>query len=284
MRNTLKHFSVWQTGGRGPLPEGFAATVEDAGYRRLWVGGVRGELGNVEQALDQTDSLWLASGIVNIWGDDARTTAASYHRLEERHPGRFVLGLGTSHPERVSQYAKPYEAMQRYLDILDADGVPLERRVLAALGPRVLRLAAERSAGAHPYLTTPEHTAQAREILGTAALLVPEQTVVMTSDPEQARAIARPRLAPYLGFVNYCNNWRRLGFTEDDLAGAGSDAWVDALVAYGTVDEIAARVGEHITAGADEVCVQVLPLTAGGDIRPLLPTLADALSRWEATR
>jgi probable F420-dependent oxidoreductase len=278
----LKHFSVWRSAGGAPLPEGLAIAVEESGFRRLWLGGAAAELTNAEQALAETENLWLASGIVNIWGEDAHTTAASYHRLEERYPGRFVLGIGTGHPERFEQYTKPYESIQHYLDALDEDGVPEERRVLAALGPRVMKLAAARSAGAHPYLTTPEHTAEARRTLGPGKLLVPEQTVVLTADPDQARAIARPWLARYLGYVNYCNNWRRLGFTDEDLAGGGSSRLVDALIAHGTADEIAARAGAHIDAGADEVCVQVL--SESSDIRPEVHALGDALNRWEAAR
>jgi probable F420-dependent oxidoreductase len=279
---TLKHFSVWRPAGHLPLPDGYAAAVEAAGFRRLWVGGATADLQNVEHALAETENLWLASGVVNIWGENAREVAASYRRLEERYPGRFVLGVGTSHPERFEQYAKPYESMQRYLDVLDAEDVPIERRVLAALGPRVMALAGERSAGAHPYLTTPQHTAQARTILGHDKLLLPEHTVVPLADADAARAFTRGMLERYLGFVNYRNSWLRIGFTEDDLAGQGSDALVDAVFAHGTPDAIAAQVGEHILAGADEVCIQVLSPTQ--DFHADLHAMGEALNRWEAAR
>jgi probable F420-dependent oxidoreductase len=280
MSEQLRHFSVWIARGPAPLPEGYAAAVEAAGFRRLWVGGVASDLRNVERALAETENLWLASGVINIWSENAVDTAASFHRLEERYPGRFDLGIGTSHPERNARYDKPYEAMQRYLDILDDQQVPLERRVLAALGPRVMALAGERTAGAHPYLTTPEHTAQARTILGHGKLLIPEQTVVPITDADVAREVARGMLERYLGYSNYRNSWLRMGFTEDDLADRGSDALVDAVMAHGGADAIAAQVGAHVLAGADEVCVQVV--SAAQDFHPELTAIATALARWQA--
>jgi probable F420-dependent oxidoreductase len=196
---------------------------------------------------------------VNIWTADAPTVAASYHRIEARHPGRFLLGVGVGHPEATSDYRRPYAAVVSYLDELDAAGVPDDRRVLAALGPRMLRLSADRSAGAHPYLTTPEHTRRARGILGPTPLLAPEQHVVVEPEPVAARAIGRPAVAkPYLGLTNYTSNLRTLGFDDADLAGDGSDRLIDALVAHGDPAAVAARLQQHLDAGADQVAVNLL--------------------------
>jgi probable F420-dependent oxidoreductase len=171
------------------------------------------------------------------------------------------------------RYTKPYDKLVSYLDGLDEGGVPESGRVLAALGPKVLRLARDRAAGAHPYLTTPEHTAQAREILGADKLLVPEQKVVLSTDPARARALARKRLAMYLELPNYTNNWLRLGFTEADLADGGSDRLVDALVAWGDETAIRERVQAHRDAGADQVALQVLNEDKLGVLRTLAPVL-----------
>ena len=221
----------------GLTPE-LAAEVEALGYGAIWLGGSPGgDLAVVDTLLDATDHIVVATGIVNVWKDDAATIGADYHRITDRHPGRFLLGLGIGHPEADKQYRSPYATLVGYLDELDALKVPAEGRVLAALGPRVLKLAADRSAGAHPYLTTPEHTRRARQILGQGPLLAPEQKVVLEPDPERARAIGRPRVQnPYLGLTNYLSNLRRLGWTDADFAGGGSDALIDALVVHG--DEI----------------------------------------------
>jgi probable F420-dependent oxidoreductase len=201
---------------------------------------------------------------------DAKTVAESFHRINTAYPGRFVLGIGAGHPEHTQQYRKPFDALVDYLDELDEYGVPANQRVVAALGPRVLRLSADRAAGAHPYNTTPEHTAQAREIIGPNALLAPEHKVVPITRTDSARAVGRNALDGYnyLNLTNYVSNFKRLGFTDADLTPPGSDKLVDALIAYGTPDEIAKRLGEHLDAGANHVVIQVLPYTQ------LLPTLA----------
>ena len=217
----------------------------------------------------------LATGIVNIWAAPAATVAESYQRIESAHPGRFLLGVGVGHPEHTQQYQKPYDALVGYLDELDAANVPTSRRVLAALGPRVLALAASRSAGAHPYLTTPEHTAKAREQLGNTVFLAPEHKVVLTNDAEEARRIGREAVGFYLNLSNYVNNWLRLGFTEHDVSQPGSDKLIDAVVAYGTPEAIAARVTEHLDAGADHVAIQVL---GGQSEDALVHALADLAS------
>jgi probable F420-dependent oxidoreductase len=228
------------------------------------------ELDWVEPILDQTTTLQVATGIVNIWTAAAGPVAESFHRIEAAHPGRFLLGIGVGHPEAHQAYRKPFEALTEYLDALDEYGVPRDRRVVAALGPKVLKLSADRAAGAHPYLTTPEHTAQAREVIGPEAFLAPEHKVVLTTDADRARALGRKTLEVYLNLVNYVNNWKRLGFSDEDVAKPGSDRLVDAVVAYGTVDAIAARLKQHLDAGADHVPVQVL---TGPD--KLVPALAD---------
>ena len=243
----------------GLTPE-VVAEVEALGYGAIWVGGSPpGDLGVVEQLLDTTEHIVIATGIVNAWKDDAATVGASYHRITARHPNRFLLGLGIGHPEATQEYQQPYAKLVSYLDQLDDLKVPAEGRVLAALGPRVLRLSAERAAGAHPYLVTPEHTRQAREILGEGPLLAPEQKLVFETDPERARAIGRPRVQnPYLGLTNYLSNLRRLGWTDADFADGGSDALIDALAVHGDAAAIARGVAAHLEAGADHVAVQVL--------------------------
>ncbi len=205
-----------------------------------------------------TWSIVLATSIVNMWQDPAATVAASFARIAARHPGRFLLGAGAGHREATQRYASPLKTLGRYVDVLRADGVPRDGLVLAALGPKALTLAAERTAGAIPYLVPPEHTRQARAILGPGPLLAPEQKVVLDTDPQRARALGRSRVRPYLGLINYTGNLRRLGWSDDDLADGGSDALIDALVAHGSPSEVAAQLGRHLEAGADHVCIQLL--------------------------
>jgi probable F420-dependent oxidoreductase len=251
------------------------AEAEALGYGAIWLGGSPGgDLGVVDNLLDATGRVAVATGIVNVWKDGAATIGADYQRITGKYPGRFLLGLGIGHPEATREYRTPYAKLVSYLDELDELKVPADGRVLAALGPRVLKLAAERSAGAHPYLVTPEHTRQARQILGPGPLLAPEQKVVLETDPERARAIARPRVQnPYLGLTNYLSNLRRLGFTDADFAGGGSDALIDALVVHGDAEALGRGVSAHLDAGADHVAVQVL----GPDPLPALRALAGAL-------
>ncbi|OBG21879.1 LLM class F420-dependent oxidoreductase [Mycolicibacterium celeriflavum] len=248
------HHSMWQQLSADQL-----RAIEGLGYGAIWAGGSpAAELRWVEPILEATSSIKLATGIVNIWTAGAGPVSESYHRIDNAYPGRFLLGIGVGHPEAHTEYKKPYDALTEYLDKLDEYGVPKDRRVVAALGPRVLKLSAQRSAGPHPYLTTPEHTAEARRLLGPEAFIAPEHKVVPTTDAEKARAVGRKALEIYLNLTNYLNSWKRLGFTDADVAKPGSDRLVDALVAYGTVDAIAARLKEHLDAGADHVPVQVL--------------------------
>jgi len=237
-----------------------AAACERLGFKAIWIGGSPpADLTQMEELLEATTTMTVATGIVNIWTADPQPTAASYHRIENKYPGRFLLGIGAGHPESIGgRYAKPYAALVSYLDELDAAGVPVSRRALAALGPKVLKLSADRTAGAHPYLVTPEHTRRAREIIGADALLAPEQKVVLATDPATARTIARPTVKPYLNLVNYTNNLRTLGFDDDDIAGEGSDRLVDAIVVHGDGEAVRAGLNAHIAAGATHVPVNLL--------------------------
>jgi probable F420-dependent oxidoreductase len=269
----LGNVGIWRHPS-GLTPE-VVTEVEALGYGAIWVGGSPpGDLGVVEHLLDTTEHIAVATGIVNVWKDDAATVGASYHRITARHPGRFLLGLGIGHPEATQEYQQPYAKLVSYLDQLDELKVPAEGRVLAALGPKVLRLAAERAAGAHPYLVTPAHTRQARQILGDGPLLAPEQKLVFETDPERARAIGRPRVQqPYLGLTNYVSNLRRLGWTDADLADGGGDALIDALAVHGDAAAITRGVTAHLDAGADHVAVQAL----NPDPLPALRAMADQL-------
>ncbi|BBZ00631.1 LLM class F420-dependent oxidoreductase [Mycolicibacterium chitae] len=268
LKPDLGRYGVWTF---GPVSPETAVEIEKLGYGALWVGGSpAADLEFVEPILAATDSLQVATGIINIWTAPADEVADSYHRIEKAYPGRFLLGIGVGHPENTEEYTKPLDALVSYLDALDAKTVPTSRRVIAALGPKVLQLSAQRSAGAHPYLTTPEHTASARGTIGNTVFLAPEHKVVLTRDAEQARALGRQTVDFYLGLSNYVNNWRRLGFTAEEVARPGADRLIDAVVAHGTPDDIAARLTEHLELGADHVTIQVL-----GDPEDLLPTLAD---------
>ncbi|WP_418005034.1 LLM class F420-dependent oxidoreductase [Mycobacterium sp. PDNC021] len=261
--------------GRGATPRQ-AAEIEALGYGAIWVGGSPpAALDWVEPLLGATERLKVATGIVNIWTAAAGPVAESFHRIDTAYPGRFLLGIGVGHPEAHTEYRKPIDALTEYLDKLDEYGVPKEHRVVAALGPQVLKLSARRSAGAHPYLTTPEHTAQARELIGPDAFLAPEHKAILTTDADKARAVGRKALEIYLNLNNYRGSWKRLGFTDSDVAKPGSDRLVDAVVAYGTVDAIAARLKEHLDAGADHVPVQVL--TSPENLVPALTELAGPL-------
>ncbi|MEU4395669.1 LLM class F420-dependent oxidoreductase [Kribbella sp. NPDC023855] len=271
----LGRFGVWHQADKwGPE---LAAGVEQAGYGALWIGASpAADLRDAEVLLASTSSVVVGTSIVNLWKDDAAPVAESYHRLEEEHPGRFVLGVGIGHPERDREYKSPYESIVDYLDALDDGKVPVDRRMLAALGPRVLKLSAERTAGALPYLTTPEHTRRARETLGSRALLVPEQKVLLETDDEIARAVARDYLASYLKLSNYTSNLKRLGYSDEDIDNGGSDELVDTLVLHGTAVEIAEGLQAHLDAGADQVVVQQLG-KEGPDLLPGYEALATVL-------
>jgi probable F420-dependent oxidoreductase len=244
-----------------------AAELEELGFGALWFPGGHGDdsLDCARVVLDATQRVTVATGITNIWTEEPRGVAAKHAELAARYGRRFLLGVGISHRVRMDgiregMYDKPFSAMVAYLDELDAapEPPPVQERVIAALGPRMLRLSAERASGTHPYLTFPEHTRDAREAVGPDNHVAPEQGVVLERDPERARALARGFVERYLELPNYNRQWLRYGFTEDDLRDGGSDRLVDALVAWGDEDAIAARVREHLDAGADHVCVQVI--------------------------
>jgi probable F420-dependent oxidoreductase len=260
-----------------------AAELEEIGFSTLWSSGGfnPGLSSRFERLLAATKHAVVASGIVSIWPTPAGAMAAEVHELDTKYPDRFLLGLGASHAPIVQDYSRPYGHMVSYLDELDAaqPTVPKAQRALAALGPRMLQLSAERSAGAHPYFVPAEHTARARETLGNDALLAPEVTVVLESDPAKARELARTFTSTYLTLPNYTNNLRTFGFGDDDIAGGGSDRLVDAVVCWGDIDTVAGKVGRHYDAGADHVCVQVVG--SSSDSFPLAEyrELASALSK-----
>lgn len=272
MSVSLGRYGVWRH--ESGLSPDLAAEIEKLGFGAVWVGGSPpGDLALTESLLDATTSLTVATGIVNIWATPADEVAESFQRIAARHPGRFLLGIGVGHPEATSDYTRPYAALVAYLDRLDELGVPRDGRAVAALGPKMLDLARERSAGTHPYLTTPEHTRSTRERYGAGPLIAPEHKVVLDDDPAAARALGRPAVEkPYLSLVNYRSNLKRLGWAESDLDDGGSDDLIDALVAHGTPEQVAAR----LDAGADHVCAQVI--TPGmtepeGDLRRLASAL-----------
>jgi probable F420-dependent oxidoreductase len=255
-----KTYGVWRVEGKW-TPD-LAVGLEGAGYSILWIGGSRdSDLQVAEDLLTATEAVTVATGIVNVWSTDPEVVARSFHRLEERFPGRFLLGVGAGHRESFQdRYAKPYTAVSDYLDLLDAHEVPGDRRVLAALGDRMIQLAATRARGAHPYLTTPAHTAHARELMGPDAFLAPEHKVVLDAHPETARSIGRPVVdEPYLHRSNYLNSFKRMGYSDDDLVDGGSDRLIDDLVLHGTAADVATRLAEHHGRGADHVAVQLLP-------------------------
>jgi probable F420-dependent oxidoreductase len=257
-----------------------ASELEALGYGAIWFGEAAGReaLTNAGLLLAGTTRIVIATGIANIYARDPVAVAAGQKTLAEAYPDRFVLGLGVSHAPLVEQvrhhrYEKPVSTMRAYLDAIDEApyrAVPPSSRpirLLAALGPKMLQLAAERADGAHPYNVNPEHTAQAREILGQGRYLCPEQAVVLETDPRKAREIGRSFLAFYLGLPNYTKNFLRLGFDESDFKNGGSDRLVDAVIAWGDLIAVRNRIHAHQSAGADHVCIQVL--TANPQVLPL---------------
>jgi probable F420-dependent oxidoreductase len=281
---------VWSSALRNGDPHEIAAAageLESLGYSAMWIPDVGGDVfGAVENLLAATNTATIATGILNLWMHTAEETAANHSTLTAQHGDRFFVGIGVSHALLIDArieagaYRKPLAQTRAFLDALDAAPVPLavEDRALAALGPKMLELAATRTAGVHPYLVTPEHTHLAREAVGPGALVATEQGVVLETDADRAREIARANLANYFLLPNYTNNWKRLGFTDDEIAGSGSDRLIDALVAWGDEAAIAARVDEHRAAGASHVCIQVLTDTPRALPLEQLRRLAPALT------
>ena len=252
----LRPLAAWM--GRGLATPEFAGVLEEHGYGAMWIGGAKAETERLLPLLEATDRLVIATGIVNIWEYSADQVAIVALQLLERHPDRFLLGIGAGHPHRHVEATRPMDALERYFDALDSAGVPSERVVLAALGPKMLRLAAERSAGAHPYLTPPLHTAEARAILGARALLIPEQRAVLSTDRARVREIGGGNIAnPYFTIRNYRNNLLRLGYSAAELDEVRMSV-VNALVAWGEDSDIADRLRAHLDEGADQVALQLI--------------------------
>jgi probable F420-dependent oxidoreductase len=254
--------------------------AESLGYPTAWLGFGRAsvcDLALAECILDATSTITVATAIVNMWTNDPVEVAASYRRIAARHSDRFLLGIGIGHPESITAYRQPYATMVTYLDQLDAGGVPPDRRILAALGPRALRLAADRTLGTHPYLVVPDHTRAARQMAGPGVVIAPEHKVVLDTNPDRARAVGRAFVSdPYLKLANYTGNLRRYGYTEADFEGGGSDRLIDALVLHGSPDIIATGLRSHLDAGADRVAIQALTAN-GNDPIPAYRQLAHML-------
>ncbi|MFI6601581.1 LLM class F420-dependent oxidoreductase [Nonomuraea sp. NPDC050536] len=261
-----------------------AVEIEELGYGSVWVNegpGSKDPLVVASLLLSATSRIAVGTGIANLWGRDATAMAASRATVGEAFPGRFLLGIGVSHSTLVGSrghaYGKPLTAMREYLDGMDQaqPGLPEgdAPRLLAALRPKMLELSRDRAAGAHTYFVPPEHTALARDVLGHDRLLVPEQAVLLETDPARARQIARTHMAYYLTLPNYVNNLLALGYTDSDLADGGSDRLADAIVAWGDPETVVKRVRAHLDAGADHVALQ--PLS------PHAPDLTDALTQLQ---
>ena len=249
----------------------FAKRVEEWGYPALWIPESRGRnaLAHASWLLANTQKLVVATGIANIYARDPMAMANGQRGLNDQSDGRFLLGVGVSHRPMVQgvrghNYGKPVATMRAYLEAMREAPyqAPMPRdkplTIVAALGPRMMALSSELADGAHPYNTTPQHTAQSRSILGPGKLLCPEVWVLLETDPSTARRAAREALSRYMQLENYVNSWRREGYGDDDLTGGGSERFVDAMVAWGDEGAIRARIREHWEAGADHVCVQTI--------------------------
>jgi probable F420-dependent oxidoreductase len=288
----LKNLGVWAAtdGFSSPQAAAFAQRAEAWGYGALWIPEAVGRevFSAAAWLLANTSKLIVASGIANIYARDSLSAASAQKGLNEQSDGRFLLGLGVSHIPLVEglrqhRYGKPVATMRAYLrGMADAPyrsvpPVSTPKTVLAALGPHMLKLAADSADGAHPYNVTPEHTQQARALLGAGKLLCVEQAAILETDAARARAMGREFLSIYLGLPNYVENWKRLGFTDADIAGGGSDRLIDAVIAWGDEKAIRARLDAHWHAGADHVCVQAISRAAQPD-EHLLALLAPVQS------
>lgn len=255
MTMNLGRYGIWQRAADATI-EG-AKEVESLGFGTLWLGGSPpAELAEVEDIIGSTDHMIVATGIINMWRADAAVAASSFRRIEERYPGRLLLGVGIGHAESTREYRSPYDTMVAYLDELNGAGVPGDRMILAALGPRALRLAAERTVGTHPYFTTPRHTRTAREIIGSEAVIAPEQTVIVGNDDPRAGELAARFAERYLSLANYRNSLLREGWDAADLVDGGTESLIDEVVLRGNASAVLAGVNAHLQAGADHVCIQ----------------------------
>jgi probable F420-dependent oxidoreductase len=252
----LGPIGIWRRRQTGTAALG---ELEAFGYSALWVGSSP-SVAQARPFLEASTTLTIATGILNVWQHEAADVADQYAEVARDFPGRFLLGIGIGHPEATAQYTSPLTRMREFFDGLDAPSMPVPRdgRIAAALGPKMLALAAERSLGAHTYFVTPEHTRFARDRLGPGAILAPEVAVVVEPDDETARTAAREYAATYLGLRNYTRNLLRFGFTERDIADGGSDRLIDAVIPHGSADEVAEAVRAHLDAGADHVALQPL--------------------------
>jgi probable F420-dependent oxidoreductase len=273
-RATIGRLGLWSMELRGSDKgeiNDTAAALDDQGWPALWIAGANGPglWTDGEGLLSSAPHASVVFGVMSIWSADARNAAAQHRRLTATYGRRLIIGLGVSSPESAAaagqEFGTPLTAMTRYLDELDAASPTLASgdRILGALGPRMVALAGERTAGIHPFLVTPESNSTNRQILGPDALIAPHQAVVLETDPAKARAIARRGIGMFIGFPSYQANLRRLGFGDDDLIPGGSDRLIDATVAWGSVDDIGRRVQEHWEAGADHVALQVLSADRG---------------------
>jgi probable F420-dependent oxidoreductase len=267
---TLSGVGIWSAGLRFKGDDEVrdaAAELEQLGYTSLWIPDYNGGIfDSVERLLGATTTMTVGTGILNLWMYEPREVGEGHQRMTTTYGDRFLMGIGVSHAATVetlledTRWANPLARMRTFLDAVDAAPmpVPVGNRLLAALGPKMLELAAQRAAGAHPYNVPPEHTALARKALGPDKLLVPEQAVALVGGAEEGRRLGRQFLEHYLELPNYANNLRRLGYADDDIEHGGSDRLIDALVAWGDESAIAKRLQEHRDAGADSVCIQVL--------------------------
>ena len=269
----LGTIGIWRTNRQGietvPL-------LDELGFGTLWMGGSPG-VEEMRAYLEATSAMTVATGILNVWQHDPADVAAQFAVVAGEHPGRFLLGIGIGHPEATSAYRKPLATMRAFLDGLDAAPrpVPRDARIVAALGPRMLELAATRSLGTHPYFVPVEHTRIARAAVGPEAVVATEVAVVVETDPGTARRLAREYAARYLATSNYTTNLERLGYTEAEFADGGSDRLIDAVVPHGSAEAIAEVVRAHLDAGADHVCLQ--PVGHGPDPEDDYRALAAAL-------
>jgi probable F420-dependent oxidoreductase len=268
----LGRFGIWRRHHEGHQP---AREIEQLGYSAIWVGATPSIPDEVRPFLDSTSTITVLSGIANVWAQEAADVAAGHAELRDTFGERFLLGVGIGHPEATAEYKTPLTKMREFLDGLDAPErpVPRDQRLVAALGPKMIELAAQRSLGTHPYFTTVDHTRFAREKVGPDGLVAPEVAVVVDPDPDSARAKAREYAALYLQLTNYTRNLLRFGFTEADLAEGGSDRLIDAVIPHGSPEAVADAVREHLDAGADHVCLQ----PKGGDDLSDYRALAAAL-------
>src|SRR3954447_16204935 len=271
----IGRIGIWHSSRKGD-PGVIAREVERLGYGALWLGGSPG-VDVARVYVEATTTLPVITGILNVWQHDPADVARDHHRLTTEHPDRFILGIGIGHPEATSDYTRPLKTMREFLDGLDAaeTPVPSDERIVAALGPKMLDLAGERSLGTHPYFIDVQHTRFARERLGPDAVVAPEVAVVVEPDPETGRRHAREYAKLYLDLTNYTKNLLNFGYTEQDIADGGSDRLIDAVIPHGSAEQVAEAIRAHLEAGADHVCLQ--PLGHGTEPLEDFASLAKAL-------